>query len=99
MNHLELSERDKRLARLTVQERRVLSQIMLGLTYKEIGSELGLAVSTIGTYKARILLKLNVLGLIELTRFLDGEGTSVLGEVQSLGLTEERGTATDRDEG
>ena len=99
MNNQELSERDKRLARLTVQERRVLSLVMLGRTYKEIGSELGLALSTIGTYKARILLKLNVLGLIELTRFLGPEWTGFSEVGQSLGLKEGRGTAEVRDAG
>jgi DNA-binding NarL/FixJ family response regulator len=47
-------------ATLGPREQQVLEFLMAGLSYKEIASELGLKVSTVGTYVQRIYEKLHV---------------------------------------
>src|SRR4029450_468433 len=52
--------KDEKLARLSAQEERILSQVADGKTNKEIGDELGLAEKTVKNYVSSILSKLDV---------------------------------------
>lgn len=52
--------KDKKLARLSAQEERVLSLIATGMTNKQIGEELHLAEKTVRNYVSTILGKLDV---------------------------------------
>jgi two-component system, NarL family, invasion response regulator UvrY len=63
-------ETDKPLhSRLSRQEFQVLTLIASGRSLTEIGKELNLNVKTIGTYKARILKKMNMRNNAELLRY------------------------------
>ena len=53
-------KQDERLARLTEQERRILSLIGDGLTNRQIGEELHLAEKTIKNYVSSLLAKLGM---------------------------------------
>lgn len=53
---------------LTSRERQVLGLLLSGKWLKEIASELGVEISTVGTQKNRILKKLKVDNLIDLAR-------------------------------
>jgi DNA-binding NarL/FixJ family response regulator len=53
-------EEDKRLASLTPQERRILDQIALGKTNRQIGEELYLAEKTVKNYVSNLLAKLGM---------------------------------------
>ena len=53
-------EEDKRLARLTGQERKILTLIADGLTNRQIGEELHLAEKTVKNYVSNLLAKLGM---------------------------------------
>ena len=61
---------DPRLARLTPTERRILDQIAVGSTNRQIGDELGLAEKTIKNYVSTILSKLQVVRQAEAAAYL-----------------------------
>ena len=61
---------DPRLARLTPTERRILDQIAVGSTNRQIGDELGLAGKTIKNYVSTILSKLQVVRRAEAAAYL-----------------------------
>jgi DNA-binding NarL/FixJ family response regulator len=53
-------EQDERLARLTGQERKILTLIADGLTNRQIGDELHLAEKTVKNYVSNLLAKLGM---------------------------------------
>jgi DNA-binding NarL/FixJ family response regulator len=53
-------DEDERLASLTAQERRILDQIALGRTNRQIGEELFLAEKTVKNYVSRLLAKMGM---------------------------------------
>ena len=60
---------------LTAREREILRRLISGKTNKEIAREFDLSVHTVDTHRARILQKLKVHSLTELTAYvLLGEG-------------------------
>ncbi|MBW1806667.1 MAG: response regulator transcription factor [Deltaproteobacteria bacterium] len=56
-------------ANLSDREIQVLVRLSLGATTREVAEELHLSVSTIETYRSRILEKLNLRNNSDLTRF------------------------------
>jgi two-component system, NarL family, nitrate/nitrite response regulator NarL len=65
----ENSERETKAAGpLSVREAEVLRSIVKGRTTKEIAQDLNLGVRTVETYRARLMRKLNVRNVAELTR-------------------------------
>jgi len=67
--------KDKKLARLSAQEERVLALIAAGLTNKQIGEELHLAEKTVRNYVSTILGKLDVARRAEAAVYLTRHGT------------------------
>jgi len=66
--------KDKKLARLSAQEERVLSLIATGMTNKQIGEELHLAEKTVRNYVSTILGKLEVARRSEAAVYLTRHG-------------------------
>ena len=64
------------IALLSERERQVLEHVVAGLTSKEIGRQLGVAPSTVETYRRRIMRKLEVADLPALVRFAIRHGIS-----------------------
>ena len=62
--------RDEKLARLSPQEERILTQVAEGKTNKEIGAELHLAEKTVKNYVSSILSKLEVARRAEAAAYL-----------------------------
>ena len=62
--------KDERLARLSPQEERILTQVADGRTNREIGLELGLAEKTVKNYVSSILSKLEVARRAEAAAYL-----------------------------
>ncbi|MEA2521555.1 MAG: hypothetical protein QOI81_1201 [Actinomycetota bacterium] len=62
--------RDEKLARLSPQEERILSQIADGKTNREIGDDLNLAEKTVKNYVSSILSKLEVARRAEAAAYL-----------------------------
>ena len=56
-------------AALTPRETQVLQRISMGETSKEISAHLGIAVSTVDVYRKRLLTKLDVHSVAELTKY------------------------------
>jgi DNA-binding NarL/FixJ family response regulator len=56
-------------AHLSYREEQVLKLIALGKTRKEIAAQLFLSISTINTYRARILEKMNMKNNADLMRY------------------------------
>ncbi len=56
-------------ASLTARETQVLQRISMGETSKEISAHLGIAVSTVDVYRKRLLTKLDVHSVAELTKY------------------------------
>lgn len=66
-------ERDKqrgRLERLTPREREVMLEVAKGKTSKEIAEELGISHRTVETHRERIMAKLRMRSVADLTRFV-----------------------------
>jgi two-component system, NarL family, invasion response regulator UvrY len=63
------SQKDNPVAQLSDRELQVLIRMAIGRSVAEISDELGLSVSTVKTYKTRILEKLNLRNVSDLTRF------------------------------
>jgi DNA-binding NarL/FixJ family response regulator len=68
--------RGKPLAVLSVREREVLLLIVKGWTSKEIAARLGIAASTVDTYRARIMEKFGLTSLAGLVAFALKQGVS-----------------------
>lgn len=64
--------------RLTCRETEVLQQISMGHSSKEIASYLGIAVSTVDVYRKRLLEKLQLHSVAELTKYAIRMGLSSL---------------------
>ncbi len=62
--------KDEKLARLSPQEERILTQIAEGKTNREIGEDLGLAEKTVKNYVSSILSKLEVARRAEAAAYL-----------------------------
>lgn len=69
--------KDKKLARLSAQEDRVLALIATGLTNKQIGQELHLAEKTVRNYVSTILGKLEVARRAEAAVYLARHGSQL----------------------
>ncbi len=72
---------DERLARLSPQEERILTQVADGRTNREIGVELGLAEKTVKNYVSSILSKLEVARRAEAAAYL-ARHTTMPGSVE-----------------
>lgn len=55
--------------RLSEREREILRMIAEGVKPQEIAERLGISVKTVGTYRSRLLLKMNLSGNAELVRY------------------------------
>ncbi len=64
----------ERIPRLTMRERQVLVQVADGLTNLAIAAELDLSLHTIQTYRERIMKKLDLHSVADLTRYAIREG-------------------------
>ena len=69
--------KDKKLARLSAQEERVLALIATGMTNKQIGEELHLAEKTVRNYVSTILGKLEVARRAEAAVYLTRHGSQL----------------------
>jgi DNA-binding NarL/FixJ family response regulator len=63
---------------LTNREREVLQLLTEGKTIKEIASHLKISVKTVETYKQKIMDKLNIRSIAELTKYAIREGLTSL---------------------
>jgi DNA-binding NarL/FixJ family response regulator len=63
---------------LTDREREILQNIAEGKSTREIASELHLSIKTIETHRQRIMDKLNIHGVAELTKYAIREGLTSL---------------------
>ena len=64
----EVVESRARVAKLSPREYEVFRLVIAGLLNKEIGAELGVALRTIKTHRARVMQKLNAVSVAELVR-------------------------------
>jgi FixJ family two-component response regulator len=64
----EVVESRTRLAKLTPREFEVFRLVIAGLLNKEMGAELGIALRTIKTHRARVMQKIGVVSVAELVR-------------------------------
>ena len=62
----EVAESRARLAKLSPREFEVFRLVIAGLLSKEIGAELGVALRTIKTHRARVMQKMGVVSVAEL---------------------------------
>lgn len=60
-----------RLASLTAREREVLDRVILGKLNKQIAAELGAAEKTVKVHRGRMMKKMNVASVAELTRLME----------------------------
>ena len=60
----------KRVELLSVREREVLDQLLLGLHNRDVGERLGISPRTVEVHKARILEKLRARNVVDLIRQL-----------------------------
>ena len=70
----EMEEIRTRLSALTPREFAVFRLMIAGLLNKQIGAELGLALTTVKIHRGRVFQKLGVLSVAELTRFAQKAG-------------------------
>jgi RNA polymerase sigma factor (sigma-70 family) len=66
-------ERDKkrgRLDRLTPREREVMMGVVKGRTSREIAEDLGISHRTVETHRERVMAKLRMRSVADLTRFV-----------------------------
>lgn len=73
-------EGEKVSSLLTVREREVLQLVAEGRTVKEIATTLGLSVKTVETHRGRLMAKLGIRSVAELTKFAIREGLTSLEE-------------------
>jgi DNA-binding NarL/FixJ family response regulator len=69
----EMSEEDRvarKLALLTTRERQILDFVSAGLLTKQIAAELGLSPKTVEVHRSRIMSKLEVDSIVQLTKLL-----------------------------
>ncbi|MEM7620337.1 MAG: response regulator transcription factor [Pseudomonadota bacterium] len=69
MQQQDLSPEKARVAQLSKQERFVLQQIAQGHTNKEIARELQISPKTVETYRSRVMEKIDLHSIAELTRY------------------------------
>jgi len=72
----EVAESRARLAKLTPREFEVFRLVIAGLLNKEIGAELGVALRTIKTHRARVMQKMGVVSVAELVRLAQKAGVA-----------------------
>lgn len=69
----DLSEKGKILNKLSKREFQVAQMLIKGVSNVEISKQLNLSMSTISTFKKRILLKTNTENLLELSRYFSDD--------------------------
>jgi DNA-binding CsgD family transcriptional regulator len=74
--HFSLPVVRARLAKLTPREFEVFRLVIAGLLNKEIGAELGVALRTIKTHRARVMQKMGVVSVAELVRLAQKAGVA-----------------------
>ena len=62
---------ERRLATLTRREHEVLRLMMCGLLNKQIASNLGTALKTVKVHRGRVMQKMNVRTIVDLTRLME----------------------------
>ena len=62
---------ERRLATLTRREHEVLRHLMLGRLNKQIAAELGTSLKTVKVHRGRVMQKMNVRTVVELTRLME----------------------------
>jgi FixJ family two-component response regulator len=72
----EAVESRARVAKLTPREFEVFRLVIAGLLNKEIGAELGVALRTIKTHRARVMQKMGVISVAELVRLAQKAGVA-----------------------
>jgi FixJ family two-component response regulator len=77
----EVVESRARLAKLTPREFEVFRLVIAGRLNKEIGAELGIALRTIKTHRARVMQKIAVVSVAELVRLAQKAGVAPAGHV------------------
>jgi FixJ family two-component response regulator len=78
---VEVMESRARLAKLTPREFEVFRLVIAGRLNKEIGAELGIALRTIKTHRARVMQKIAVVSVAELVRLAQKAGVAPAGHV------------------
>ena len=68
-NELERDKQQGRLDRLTPREKEVMLEVAQGKTSKEIADDLGISHRTVETHRERIMAKLRMKSVADLTRF------------------------------
>jgi len=69
--HAELSEIRARLDTLTPREREVLEHVVAGKLNKQIAGDLGITEATVKMHRARVMAKMKVQSVAELTRLTE----------------------------
>lgn len=77
-SHLVEKEDSSAFSILTTREREVLQFLVEGRTAKEIANQLGLSLKTIETHRQRIMNKLNIHSLAQLTKYAIREGITTV---------------------
>jgi two-component system, LuxR family, response regulator FixJ len=72
----EVAECRVRLAKLTPREFEVFRLVIGGMLNKEIAAELGAALRTIKTHRARVMQKMGVVSVAELVRLAQKAGVA-----------------------
>jgi FixJ family two-component response regulator len=72
----EVVESRARIAKLTPREFEVFRLVIAGLLNKEIGAELGVALRTIKTHRARVMQKMGVVSVAKLVRLAQKAGVA-----------------------
>ena len=72
----EVAESRARLGKLTPREFEVFRLVIAGLLNKEIGAELGVALRTIKTHRARVMQKMGVVSVAELVGLAQKAGVA-----------------------
>lgn len=75
---VEFDERSDGTVTLGYREQEVLQLLADGVTTRQAAAELGLSAKTVETYRTRIVKKLGVSGMAELTRYAVREGMTSL---------------------
>src|SRR5262249_27869188 len=76
---LELKSINEKLARLTPREHEVLTHVIAGKLNKQIAHDLGTVLNTIKIHRGRVMEKLGVKSVAELTRIAQRAGISPAG--------------------